>query len=151
MRSVLSLLILLLVSGSAEAAGTWTDCLGGPGTPPTLVDRGSKLCWDFNQQDDSPQFTVQSSTALVCLNPNLAGVGPLQAQVMIRYCIGGLKPATNPQNVCIAILDAPLTGTEGATGTQASCQRVATGAYYIEVTNSSAGNNARIAIQGEAP
>lgn len=122
----------------------FSNCRGTAIPPPTMRKRGEQACYEFDDATDSGGFVVISPSALLCLDPDVAAAGTSTAEVMIRRCHIGFKPAADPTHQCEGILDASLDGTAGASATQDMCLRVGPGSYYFDVT--SADTNGKDAV-----
>lgn len=148
-RTLTLIAVLALAPATSWAAADMTNCRGTPlGSTPMVSKAGEMACWEFDDATDSTPFTVRAGTALICLDPDITTEGIAAAQIDIRRCHRGNKPAASPENECFVITPTPLTGASDA-ATQLGCLRVAVGTFYIDVTTSAAGDDAVVSILGE--
>ena len=152
-----SLLAVFLLLAGASAANTWSDCSDNTSGDLVRITKLNLVCMDCTDSAgadacvDSRLFFIGAKSALVCFDPDAAGSeGADAAQIDIRYCPDGQKPAANPEYVCGKITNSVITGIQGAAGTQDACHRLPPGAYYIDFSNDGgAGDEPRVTIQGE--
>ncbi len=152
-----SLLAVSLLLAGSSAANTWSDCSGNTSGDLVRITKLNLVCMDCTDSAgdddcvDSRLFFIGAKSALVCFDPDAAGSeGADAAQIDIRYCPDGQKPAANPEYVCGKITNSVITGIQGAAGTQDACHRLPPGAYYIDFSNDGgAGDEPRVTIQGE--
>jgi hypothetical protein len=154
-KRLILLLGLLLVATTAQAASQWHYCgavsvvaaAAQGAEPDKQIVAGEAECFYFNAAENSAIFRVEAVTAVITLNPNVAGAGADNAEVMIRKCMPGVS--VYDANRCHAILDASLDGTVGASGTQNMSIRVGRGRYVIVNTTSANTQEARVSVEGE--
>ena len=146
------LLVAVALTASPALANTWSDCQGNTSGNLVAVKKWQLLCLDFDENGvDSRIFMVGANTALICFDPALDSEGTDVAQIDLRYCPNGKKPAANPENECFKMTDSPITGVTGSAGTQDACHRVGPGVYFVDITTPpAAGDDARVTIQGES-
>ena len=155
-RILLALFAALLLAAPA-AANTWTDCVGNTGGELSTITKYNLVCLDCTDSAgaddcvDTRVFHIRAKSALICFNPDTAASeGADAAQIKIRNCSSGTKPAANPEYSCHSITTAAITGVTGSAGTQDACQRVATGTYFIDfIDDGGAGDTPQVTIQGE--
>ena len=148
------LLAALLLAGSA-AANTWTDCSGNTTADLGRITKYDVVCLDCTDAAgaddcvDTRAFSIGAKEALICFDPSTDSEGADVAQIDIRYCPDGKKPAASPENTCGKITTTVITGIQGSSGTQDACHTVGAGAYYIDFINDgAAGDTPRVTIQG---
>lgn len=142
----------LLVPGVAEGTSSWTKCDSGDTTSTDLtIDTGMRLCFHFTTTEDSGVFNVKHGiTALITFDPATDSEGADAAQVTIRRCSQGWKPAADPNYRCSKMHTSPLTGLCGDWDTQLCSIRVGMGAYYIDNEATAADPDvAIVTIEGE--
>ncbi len=157
MRFRLLGLLAAILTASPAVANTWSDCAGDTGGDLVNITKYNLVCLDCTEAAgdddcvDSRLFFVGATTALICFDPDVAlSEGVDAAQINVRYCPDGIKPAANPEYTCGKMTDTVLTGIQGSAGTQDSCLRVGPGAYYIEfVDDGFAADQPRVTIKGE--
>ncbi len=156
-RTFSLLATVLLLAAAPVAANTWSDCSDNTSGELATITKTNLVCLDCTDAAgdddcvDSRLFFVNAVAALVCFDPDvLADEGADVAQIWIRHCPDGKKPASNPEYVCGKITDSVITGIQGAAGTQDACHRLKPGAYFIDFVNDgAAGDEPRVTIQGE--
>lgn len=99
---------------------------------------------------ESGGFQITKGTVLVCFDPDSGSTTISGGEIVVRRCLGGPKPASNPTFECIstggANSNATLTGTEGAAATQNACQSYGPGWYYIDVTTTCTSDACRVTL-----
>ncbi len=153
-RILFGFLMALLFAGPA-LANTWTDCVGNAGVG--AINQSTLACMDCTDSAgaddcvDTRIFFVGAASALICFNPDTtASEGADVAQIKIRYCAAGTKPAANPEYSCHSITTNAITGITGSPGVQDACHRVPPGGYYIDfIDDGGAGDTPQVTIKGE--
>ena len=144
-------IVLLLIAQTAWGTTTLSRCSNTDTITDTRVDDSQCIAWRFTAADeDSPGITIGTESGQICFDPDTASTGTGTAQVMIRRCLPGYKPTLEAdwEDVCPAILDTPLTGLPGASGTQNMCVPVQTGTYFSEVTTAPSSEASVVYFQG---
>lgn len=150
-RALFTLLAALFVAAAAHSA-TWDRCDGSGSGGRTNIGRTDKTCWNFLAADTTGESEIMffSVTGLICFDPNTATEGADAAQITIRMCPNGKKPAANPHLECFALSTVPITGITGDAGVQDACERVAPGAYYIDIDVAAVDpDTPRVSFRGE--
>lgn len=144
------LILAFLLAASSAGAGTWDDCAGNTANP--NVGKAMRICWNFTDADTTGESTVMffAVTGLICFDPNTLTIGVDAAQVTLRMCPDGRKPAATPENECFALSTVAMTGIEGSAADQDSCLRVGPGTYYVDIDIAAgAGDTAQVTFRGE--
>lgn len=156
MRAVL---LALLVMGLPAAgwAGTWSKNCATPTNANRTISPNESGCYTFTSTDsttgDSAAIFIDGTSAKWCFDPDTSGTATTTARVLIRDCLGGAKPSSNPENECISLGgangNASLDGTEGAASSQNACIRTGPGVFYVDITAACTGSACRVSVQAE--
>jgi len=154
MKKILLGVVGMLVLSAPAFAVTdqWAQC--GGNTPvfgaPTQPSVGRGECWEYQWTTGTTAliFTVTTEYARIYFDAdNASGSVPgTPAEIMVQLCAFGSTPS---DNTCGDVLDATLTGLEGAASTQRMSVRVARGLYRIVRSVAPTSVTAVIQLQGE--
>lgn len=144
MRLLLVLFVLLFAS-SAGASSVWgkscahtqTNSVSAPSNPTEIVGAGEHAaglprtaCFGWGATGTTSNvITIRADSGLFTFIDDVAGTSAT-ATAMVQKCPCDTSITRNG-NTCIDILDAVLTGTEGASGTQNAAIRVGPGCFRV--------------------
>ena len=141
-KLTIAVLAWLCLAAPAQAVGAFSSCADPLNMPTTDeitvgagfdVTAGSRFCYQFDADTDSAVFPISAQNALICFDPDAAGVAGA-ARLDVEMCPYALNGGASAANACITILDAALSGAGGAAATQNACIRVKSGYYRLDPT-----------------